>query len=115
MMMLNFLNDAANDAELTQKIDQYVIFASLKSESTYKPKPQIRLRIAYLRNCLHQKTQLNSFLCIQKCNKNQLYSSRNFLIAYDAIVLRLPLPFLQTTKVIVGYKFIHGVVPNLVY
>ena len=30
-MTLHFLNDVANDAESTQKIDHYVIFASLKS------------------------------------------------------------------------------------
>ena len=35
MMTLHFLNDAANDAELTQKIDHYVMFNSLKSESTW--------------------------------------------------------------------------------
>ena len=35
MMMLHFLNDVANDAESTQKLDRYVIFASLKSESTW--------------------------------------------------------------------------------
>ena len=33
--MLHFLNDVANDAESTQKIDHYVILASLKSESTW--------------------------------------------------------------------------------
>ena len=32
--------------------------------------PQIRLRIAYLHNCLDPKTQLNYFLCVQKRNKN---------------------------------------------
>ena len=31
-MTLNFLNDAANDAESTQKSKNYVIIASLKSE-----------------------------------------------------------------------------------
>ena len=35
MMTLHFFNDIANDAESTQKIDHYVIFASLKSESTW--------------------------------------------------------------------------------
>ena len=34
MMTLHFLYDVVNDAESTQKIDDYVIFASLKSEST---------------------------------------------------------------------------------
>ena len=29
-MTLHFLNDVANDAESTQKIDHYVIFASLQ-------------------------------------------------------------------------------------
>ena len=33
-MMLHFLDGVANDAESTQKIDQYVIFASLKNKST---------------------------------------------------------------------------------
>ena len=33
--MLHFLNDIVNDAESTQKIDDYIIFASLKSESTW--------------------------------------------------------------------------------
>ena len=32
MMMLHFLNNVANDAELTQKVYDYIIFASLKSE-----------------------------------------------------------------------------------
>ena len=35
-MTLNILNDTANDTKSTQKIDHYVIFASLKSELTYK-------------------------------------------------------------------------------
>ena len=30
-MTLHLLNDVANDAELTQKIDHYIIFAILKS------------------------------------------------------------------------------------
>ena len=34
--MLHFLNDVANDAELTQKIDHYVIIASLNSELACK-------------------------------------------------------------------------------
>ena len=34
-MMLHFFNGVANDAESTQKIDHYVIFTSLKSESTW--------------------------------------------------------------------------------
>ena len=54
--------------------------------------------------------QLNSFLCVQKRNKNPWYSIQNFLIAYDAIVFGL-----HTTQAIVGYKFIYSVVPNLVY
>ena len=33
MITLNFLNDIANDAESTQKIENYVIIASLKSET----------------------------------------------------------------------------------
>ena len=33
-MRLHYLNDVANDAKSTQNIDHYVIFASLKSEST---------------------------------------------------------------------------------
>ena len=35
-MTLHFLNDVANDAELTQKIENYVIFASLKRETICK-------------------------------------------------------------------------------
>ena len=35
MMTLHFLNDVANDANSTQKIDHYVIFDSLKSKSTW--------------------------------------------------------------------------------
>ena len=31
MMTLHFLNDVANDAESTQKIENYVIIASLKN------------------------------------------------------------------------------------
>ena len=31
MMTLHFLNDAANDAESTKKLENYVIIASLKS------------------------------------------------------------------------------------
>ena len=36
MMTLHFLNDVANDPELTQKIDNYVIIASLKSKAMDK-------------------------------------------------------------------------------
>ena len=36
MMTLHFLNDVANDAESTQKIENYVIIASLKSETMGK-------------------------------------------------------------------------------
>ena len=35
IMTLQFLNDVAKDTESIQKIDHYVIFASLKSESTW--------------------------------------------------------------------------------
>ena len=35
-MTLHFLNDSANDAESTQKIENYVIIASLKSETMSK-------------------------------------------------------------------------------
>ena len=35
-MTLHFLNDVANDAESTQKIENYVIIASLKSETMAK-------------------------------------------------------------------------------
>ena len=35
MMTLVFLNDVPNDTESIQKIDKCVIFASLKSESTW--------------------------------------------------------------------------------
>ena len=50
---------------------------------------QIRLRIAYLRNFVDLKTQLNSFLCVQKRNKNPLNSIPKFFVAYDAIVFSL--------------------------
>ena len=33
MMTLHFLNDVANDAESTQKIENYVIIDSLESET----------------------------------------------------------------------------------
>ena len=36
-MTLHFLYDVANDAESTQKIKNYVIMASLKSETKGKP------------------------------------------------------------------------------
>ena len=35
-MTLHFLNDVTNDAESTQKVANYVIIASLKSETTSK-------------------------------------------------------------------------------
>ena len=35
-MTLHFLNDVANEAESTQKIENYVIIASLKSETMGK-------------------------------------------------------------------------------
>ena len=35
-MTLHFLNDVTNDAESTQKIENYVIIASLKSETMDK-------------------------------------------------------------------------------
>ena len=50
-MTLQFLNDIVKDAESTQKIDHYVIFASLKSESTCKlinRIPGLRLLISSL-------------------------------------------------------------------
>ena len=34
-MTLHILNDVVNEAELTQKFDHYITFASLKSESTW--------------------------------------------------------------------------------
>ena len=37
----------------------------------------------------------------------------NFFVAYDAIVFILRLSFLAS-QAVVGYKFIHGVAPNLV-
>ena len=36
MMTLHFLHDVANDAESTQKIENYVIIAGLKSETMCK-------------------------------------------------------------------------------
>ena len=36
MMMLHFLNDVANDAESTKKIENYITIASLKSETMGK-------------------------------------------------------------------------------
>ena len=50
-MTLHFLNDVANDAESTQKIENYVIIASLKSETTGKlinRLPGLRLLISSL-------------------------------------------------------------------
>ena len=47
-MMLPFLNDDANDAELTQKFENCVIIASLKSEALGKlinRKPGLHLLI----------------------------------------------------------------------
>ena len=35
MMTLHFLNDVANDTESAQKIVHYIIFASMKTESTW--------------------------------------------------------------------------------
>ena len=68
--------------------------------------PQIRLRIAYLRNCLDPKTQLNYFLCVQKRNKNSWYSIPNFFIAYDA--LRLPFFVYNTGNYRVQINTRHG-------
>ena len=51
MMTLHFLNDVANDAESTQKIENYVIIASLKSETMGKlinRIPESRLLISSL-------------------------------------------------------------------
>ena len=36
MITLHFLNDVANDAQLTQKFENYIIIASLKSETMGK-------------------------------------------------------------------------------
>ena len=50
-MTLHFLNDVANGAESTQKIENYVIITSLKSESVGKlinRKPGSRLLISNL-------------------------------------------------------------------
>ena len=50
-MTLHFLNDVANDAESTQKIENYVIIASLKSETMVKlinRIPGLRLLISSL-------------------------------------------------------------------
>ena len=48
-----------------------------------------------------------------KSNKNPRYSILNFSVAYDAIVFSLHLSFFAS-QAVVGYKFMHGVVPNLV-
>ena len=50
-MTLHFLNDVANDAESTQKIENYVIIASLKRETIGKlinRIPGLRLLISRL-------------------------------------------------------------------
>ena len=49
-MTLHFLNDVANDAESTQKIENYVIIASLKSETgkLINRLPGLRLLISSL-------------------------------------------------------------------
>ena len=70
-------------------------------------------KAAYLRNFVDLRTQLNSFLCVQKRNKNPWYSILNFFVAYDAIVFNLRLSFFAS-QAVVENKFIHGVVPNLV-
>ena len=59
------------------------------------------------------KTQLNSYLCVQKRNKNPWYSIPNFLVAYDAKVSSFRLLFFAS-QAVVGYKFIDDVAPNLV-
>ena len=59
-MTLHFLNDVANDAESTYKIENYVIIASLKSESVGKlinRIPGSRLLISSL-PCLALRTHL---------------------------------------------------------
>ena len=73
----------------------------------------MRLRIAYLRNFVNLKTQLNSYLCVQKRNENPSYAIPNFFVAYDAIVFSLRLSFFAS-QAVVGYKFIHVVAPKLV-
>ena len=48
-MTLHFLNDVANDTESTQKIDNYVIIASMKSKTMgklIKRIPGLRLLIS---------------------------------------------------------------------
>ena len=47
-MTLHFLNDVANDTELTQKIDHYVIFASLRSGKLINRIPGLQLLISSL-------------------------------------------------------------------
>ena len=50
-MRLHLLNDVANDAESTQKIENYVILASMKSETIDKlinRIPRLRLLISSL-------------------------------------------------------------------
>ena len=58
--------------------------------------------------------QLNSFLCVQKRNKNPGYSIGNFFVAYDAIVFSFLLSFFAS-QAVAGYKFIDDMAPNLVY
>ena len=58
--------------------------------------------------------QLDSFLCVEKRNKNPWYLNSVLFIAYCASI-RFVIAFLHNTQAIVGYKFMHGVVPNLVY
>ena len=91
-------------------------YCTQNEESCYKICRLLNIapdKAAYLRNFVDLKTQLNSFLCVQKHNKNPWYSIPNFFVAYDAIVFSLGLSFFAS-QVVVGYKFIHGVAPNLV-
>ena len=44
-MTLHFLNDASNDVESTQKIENYVIIASLKSETMGKQIKEYQVRV----------------------------------------------------------------------
>ena len=44
-MTMHFLNDVANDAESTQKKENYVIIASLKSESVGKLIMEYQVRV----------------------------------------------------------------------
>ena len=67
-MTLYFLIDVANDADSTQKIDHYVIFASLKSGMQINRIPGSRLLISSLPGSA-SRTHVESFGKPRDANK----------------------------------------------